>query len=624
MKMRCSLYVPDGMQRTAVSSIVISLAIGCVTFWSSFIGPDIWTHMANAKALMWQRFECVYSDCFTFLSAGERSGFYPWLSAILLYLTHMNFGEQGLCILRFILLSVSCFLVVEFTLHRTFWLPAAALVGLTAALEIRVRELRPELFSIVLLLWTYTSAFTCSRSKRLTVQLVLVGLVWPSLHAFAAIALFVSSAYVAKMWVVGLRPGRESDALDSNLRTLTASLLMGYLLHIDPVRNVERTIFGGLQYGSALGIHEFQHLQIFPQRNVSGLFLCFFFIGSLCCVVNLFVHVRTKVQGQLPHRLLEVTSIVLSIWAIRFQWMILFPLLGSVRLIGSDRGVTKFAGTPDGDSTRKRSCLCRWFGWVCVIALLVTTVHRGSGVMRVRPNAAAQFLSDLEYWGRVFSSQEDAGEIYFSNAERVKTAIDIRSEILSQTDLALHFSLVSATERWDEALSALHVQCALLTKPCNLLLQLNKIPSWKCVFTNGFQNVFLTTKRIEMEIESIHRYYEQFGIAWNTNITTPGFHAVRSNPDWLAHVTDLSERDIKEVYDLVSRITDAPVDPANFESHRKLILYGFYCDGYQLLRGVPEPTTEHERAYRDNLLSFYESAIARGILDVQIEESSPD
>ena len=149
------------------------------------IGQDIGRHL-KAGEVIWQTKAIPNTNLFSFTEPDARFINHHWLSEVVLYKIFNLFGFPGLILIKVLLIFLSFFLLFLISRkHSRFW-PLAISFALSMLIFIARTEVRPEIFSFVMLGFFLFSIFKAKyeNNYRYLWFLPVLELLWVNLHIY--------------------------------------------------------------------------------------------------------------------------------------------------------------------------------------------------------------------------------------------------------------------------------------------------------------------------------------------------------------------------------------------------------------------------------------------------------
>lgn len=631
--------IVSGVFRRSLSHLALLAAGGLVLIAAGqpLLADDLWWHLALGREYS-QAGPWIEQDPLLFTSEGPPRPS-SWLAEVGLHQLHLRIGFSGLRIVHVaILLGL---LTLVWSLFRRASGSAAAascatlLFATTSAY--RLVQLRPHLLSIAAVLLLYRLLIEPERGpSSFRVALAFgVSIVWANVHAGFPLAPAILVTALAGTAVAGWLSGRGLQAVVSQ-RSQRLAVALGVVL-LGTLANPEG-IQGYLAHLSSspdsVQLHWVidEWLGMLPLRlpaarlppswltwaSVWGLS-----IGVVACALYGAREWRGKAAPASPVDpallALSVLALVAIMSAVRFTWLLVFPMLLVLR---ASRGIApaRLAAGSSAVATAVALAFPVYGDWPMVSRIMPRS--RGP-YMQAYPTAkyygnAAWFIRDTNIEGRLFAPYATSGFLGYWLSPGVRTfvngTLNVPSAVMEayaavqSGDPAGTESLVALLDRHEvdlflgvgipessEAGRSVQYTTALL----------ERTPGWIPIFRNMRSAIYLRMgERNADNLSRVARYYEERGIPFDVEVGVDPQVVIRSAPNW-ARLNCVAPVDFAEMLGSarasVSRTSDRLVSLDGLASVYSVL--GLYEKALGIDERILRSNPDHLRALRRHVWS---------------------
>jgi hypothetical protein len=489
------LVVPTDAAALLFGLLIFSVAI----FWANrvfLIDPDTYWHIATGRWILLER-AFPRHDIFSHTAAGEPWVNMEWLAQIMLALTYNWLGWGGLILLCGLLIALTFVLMYALLareLHATVALGATATSLLFASNHFLAR---PHLLTFpIIVVWTACLARATEESRRPSLWLLPLMVLWANLHGGFTLGLFLTAGFGLEATVAASSAERRRVA-SKWLSFWVGALLAGcvtpygyhYLLQTIHVLNL-----GGV----LRAIGELRPMNPYTELRQEVILLCLMGMGlffgvkiGLVRVVMIFVLLHLALQ--------HVRG--LAIFALVLPLMIAHPLRQQFPFLRPSTDPL-----PLFDIRRLRPLLTT----IALMATFVMTGLLGAAYMMSRPldappefrapAAALNYAIKAKVTGPVFNDYDFGGYLIFRG---IPTFIDGRTLPFGK-DFALNYFEATrevtrlergiqlekmlrapAGDKLDQLVDGYKVTWTLLQPRSAAALHFDRSPSWRRIYTDG-------------------------------------------------------------------------------------------------------------------------------------------
>jgi len=553
----------------AACCVLVLVAVGQPIFTD-----DLWWHLALGAAYADQG-PWLDGDPLLFTAAGAPTPS-SWLADLGLFAWLQASGFNGLRLLHVGLVASIGVLVWSSVRRLGGSVRAASLVSTAVLLcsSYRLFQLRPHLLSIVMALLLYRLLLEADRPPRvwqiLGASLLLC--VWANLHAGFVLGPILIAVSLLSLWLAGPLRLPEARARDrARARGLLAALVLGGAATLLNPTGWEAHLVSlsgaGEMAGQGSVIDEWRatSLLTLPVANLppSPLVWClswFLLLTTVVAVPVAFRRWRTRTgmpsAAEIdPVRLgLALAGVALMLWAVRFLWLSIFPLLLLVVLLrslpsGDFRGSTRLSVALALLSLLLLPGFLRHGDWP-----MISNAISGRWQDYAVPYPAAKYhghaawlMGDAGLEGNLFARYSDGGFLGYWLAPGIRS---ITNGSLNATPASFRDFLLLRERRGSEAHpdflalldargvdlflgSGLPTEGKANRPPAYTTAHLEQAAGWVPIFRNLRSALYLRRNpRNASNLEQISAHYAEVGVPFDPRRGFDPARVIQEAPDW--------------------------------------------------------------------------------------------
>lgn len=501
-------------------------------FYKPVFCYDIWLHIKTGEYIVQNNYVLPETDPFSYTTGRKPLILNEWLSQIIFYFVHDGLGFRGLRLMRvFLELTALAFIFwAALQLSRRFLV--ALLVLLVTAYLFRTRYMiRPELFSILLFTFFYTSFITArNRFKPIHyAAFFLLCIFWVNLHPFmlsvgGLIAILLAGRVAQKIpcadrWFRVARPPFDPNI--AFLLFLVASLINPYGYRI------YEYVFGTTPVVKQY-IPEWQPIFITLQtgvyRAITGGVLAFPLVmkGLVIGIILLFLVVIVgsylrRVQWTLEDLLIGTLMCFLAIASARFAWLLFVPALLIVKY-----------GRLQAENRRLPQGLRRVMAiLLCIGVSLCGLYWLNEGCRRIPynfaneiqlnkyPDVAVKILKEVTLSGRLYNPPAWGGYLLYYLYPKYKVFADTRTYLHGEESVIVSMMMQYQYPGFEKLIQKYHFDVLLFKKMFGDSRPFSS-SGWTLIFENRNSAMYLRKDDPnEQNLKRIAEYYKKNNIPFD-------------------------------------------------------------------------------------------------------------
>jgi tetratricopeptide (TPR) repeat protein len=198
---------------------------------------DLGRHIKNGEQILSGNFDVLHKNVYSYTEPNSEFSNHHWLSGVILYLFHEAVGFKGLVIFKAIVMLIAFYILFRISEKKSgFWPTAILSVPATLVLMERT-ELRPEIFSYLLISIYLYLLFHLDREPRSNKIFWLIPLqaIWVNLHLFFVIGAMLVGGFLFEKVVLNIKEFKK-DLVVRKLAIAFVGVILASFLNPNGIR----------------------------------------------------------------------------------------------------------------------------------------------------------------------------------------------------------------------------------------------------------------------------------------------------------------------------------------------------------------------------------------------------
>ncbi|PCJ88084.1 MAG: hypothetical protein COA57_03760 [Flavobacteriales bacterium] len=493
-----------------VLTLLLLIFIGC--FFAQkiiFVNADLGRHIKNGE-LLFEEGKIISTNFYSYTEPDFPVVTHHWGSGALFYLIWKWFGFKGLSILSILVNTLAVFFFFQTAQKKGSFTYVLLVAVLCIPLIVNRTEIRPEMFSYLLMgvfYWLFHQFQTDKiRLNKLLLILIPLQIIWVNTHLFFVFGLFICGIFCLDGWLNDKDRLKHYSIVFAGLVIVSFINPFGWKGFVEPFLILR-------EYGYMIAENQpvFFMQDRFPENPVYWHFEAIFLLSFILILI---ATVKTNERKKLfaPFVLFAFLSIL------AFKMVRGIPIFGLFLLPIATQFLQEIHQSIQQKRKKTIQVTILFFS-IIVIGMgfftkstYYTPFNQISGIGLISGvNRSAQFLKSAGIQGPVFNNYDIGSYLIFHLFSQYQVFVDNRPEAYSISFFKnIYEPMQEREEKWNEMDEKYGINCIYFFRHDNtphaqpFLIRRIEDPKWAPVFVDDFAIIFL--KRNEKNAVLIRQY----------------------------------------------------------------------------------------------------------------------